>query len=55
MLATKKGGGGGEYRYVTSETDRGRLYGYFIQESNSYQDDKYSDILDREKTGEYCL
>jgi len=47
-VATKKGVGvGGEYRYITSETSRGRLYGYFIEESNSYQNDKYSDLLDR--------
>ena len=47
-VATKKGVGvGGEYRYITSETGKGRFYGYFIQESNNYQDDKYSNLLDR--------
>jgi LPS-assembly protein len=49
-IATKKGVGvGGEYRYITSETSRGRFYGYFIEESNSYQRDKYSNLYDREK------
>ena len=47
-IVTKKGVGlGGEYRYITSETSRGRFYGYFIEESNSYQKEKYSDLLDR--------
>jgi len=47
-LASKKGVGvGGEYRYTTSETSTGRFYGYFIDESSSYQRDKYSDLLDR--------
>jgi len=49
-IATKKGVGvGGEYRYITSETSRGRFYGYFIEEQDSYREDKYSDLLDREK------
>lgn len=49
-LATKKGvGGGGEYRYINSETSQGRLYGYYIEESDSYRRDKYSDLLDRGK------
>jgi LPS-assembly protein len=49
-IATKKGVGvGGEYRYITSETSRGRFYGYFIEEQDSYRREKYSDLLDREK------
>ncbi|HJX32437.1 MAG TPA: LPS assembly protein LptD [Thermodesulfobacteriota bacterium] len=49
-IATKKGVGlGGEYRYITSETSRGRFYGYFIEEKDSYRREKYSDLLDREK------
>ncbi|HPD60588.1 MAG TPA: LPS assembly protein LptD [Thermodesulfobacteriota bacterium] len=49
-VATKKGVGvGGEYRYITSETGRGRFYGYFIEEQDSYQEEKYSHLLDREK------
>jgi len=49
-LATKKGVGvGGEYRYVTSATSQGRLFGYFIEENSSYQNDKYSQLLDRER------
>ncbi|HAX99039.1 MAG TPA: hypothetical protein DCY12_09195 [Candidatus Atribacteria bacterium] len=49
-VATKKGVGlGGEYRYITSETSRGRFYGYFIEEQDSYRREKYSDLLDREK------
>ncbi|MBW1679370.1 MAG: LPS-assembly protein LptD, partial [Deltaproteobacteria bacterium] len=49
-LATKKGVGlGGEYRYINSETSRGRFYGYFIDENSSYREDKYDRLLDREK------
>jgi len=49
-LATKKGVGlGGEYRYVTSDKSSGRLFGYFIDENSSYQNEKYSRLLDREK------
>ena len=49
-MTTGKGIGlGGEYRYITSKTSRGRFYGYFISEKNSYRRDKYDQLLDREK------
>ncbi|MFH0813237.1 MAG: LPS assembly protein LptD [Pseudomonadota bacterium] len=49
-LATKKGVGfGGEYRYITSETSRGRFYGYYIEEESDYRREEYSDLLDRGK------
>jgi len=43
-LATKKGIGiGSEYRYINSEKDSGRFYGYYIGERKEYQDDAYED------------
>lgn len=49
-LATKKGVGyGGEYRYIRSETDYGRFYGYFTEERDKYRDEEYSALLDRSK------
>ncbi len=49
-LASRKGMGiGGEYRYITSETSHGRIYGYFISEKNEYRKEKYDRLLDREK------
>ena len=52
-LAGSKGPGiGSEYRYVTSENGFGRLYGYYANESSSYQRDEYDEdggagMLDR--------
>ena len=54
-LASSKGPGiGGEYRYVTGKNGFGRLYGYYANESSSYQRDEYDEdggrgILDRER------
>ncbi len=40
--ATNKGPGfGTEYRYVTSDTNYGRLYGYYTYESSRYQEDEF--------------
>lgn len=53
--ATEKGlGVGSEYRYINSEDDYGRLYGYFASESGSYQDEEYGETeaekFDREES-----
>ncbi len=45
---SRKGIGEGlEYRYILTEDSEGRFYGYYIQERDSYQEKKYTEILDR--------
>jgi len=47
--ATKRGFGTGlEYRVKLAEQTDAKLYGYFADETNRYQDDRYRNILDRE-------
>ncbi len=52
--ATDQGiGTGFEYRIKLSEQTDAKFYGYFSHEQNSYQDDSYKNLLDRENERYY--
>ncbi len=52
--ATRQGIGSGlEYRLKLAEQTDAKLYGYFYDETNRYQDDRYRNILDRDEQRYY--